>query len=46
MYHIGQTFTSSAFSKIPHERRMPAPKGENHACFTLVSPTVKPRSEI
>ena len=46
MYHIGQKFTSSAFSKIPIERRKLAPNCENHACFTLVSPKIKPRSEI
>ena len=37
MYHIGQTHISSAFAKIPFEKRKLAPKSENHACFALVS---------
>ena len=46
MYHIGQTHISSAFAKLPFEKRKLAPKSENHACFVLVSPNVSKRSEI
>ena len=42
MYHIGQKFTCAAFK----ETRKLAPDSVNHACFTLVSPRVQPRSEL
>lgn len=37
MYHIGQTYSSSAFAKHPFLNRKIAPQSENHACFVLVS---------
>ena len=47
MYHIGQTHISSAFAKLPFEKRKLAPKSENHACFALVSPiNLAKRKEI
>jgi len=51
MYYIGQTYASSAFAKLPYERKKLAPKSENRACFVLVSPdstinNPKPRTEI
>lgn len=43
MYHIGQKFTTTAFSRT----QKLAPNSENHACFTLVNPKIKsPRSEL
>ena len=42
MYHIGQKFTTTAFRKT----QKLAPNSENHACFTLVNPKIKPRSEL
>ena len=48
MYHIGQTYTSSAFAKTNLERKKLAPKSENLACFAFVNPMLAngSRSEI
>ena len=49
MYYIGQTYASSAFAKLPADRKKLAPKSENRACFVLVNPNynvLKPRTEI
>ena len=46
MYHIGQSYTSSAFAKINFNRRKLAPEGSNQACFALVSPNRYPRTEV
>ena len=42
VYHIGQKFTSSAFSRT----QKLAPNSENHACFTLVNPKITFRTEL
>ena len=47
IHSICPIYTSSVFQKMAVERRKLAPKGENHACFTIVSPnTREKRNEI
>lgn len=46
VYHIGQTYKESASTKNQFERMRPAPKGSTTACFALVNPNLKARSEI
>jgi len=46
VYHIGQTYKESASAKNQFERMRPAPKGSTTACFAVVSPNLKARSEI
>ena len=46
MFHIGQTFTASAFSESQIERMRLAPKSNTTACFAIVSPTLKARTEL
>ena len=49
MYYIGQTYASSAFAKLPIDRKKLAPTSENRACFVIANPnclTVSNRTEI